>query len=528
MDLRQFAGMFSDVQWLGDDRFKARCPLPGHPDADSEYSVVARQVDDRIQVACFSSLGHSADILSRLALKPSDMRVEMAIPEATVPSTTFSANGTTHRVKDESSDAHTANGKKPHAPSLEAWMILVFRVARTMLEHDAGESPELLASATAEVLFDGVMQNLRRGVDAGTFNPLPELNLIELEEQLELVGQEAVKDFRAAHAKTAPTEPPKEEPEQKITALNLDQLYSVIDEWDRKPWVWDGILPHSSLSIIVGKSETGKSTDIYSLIYAIVTGAELFGRQCERGRVVYLAGDPMSEVVAGRMFRSLGLGEGVLVVPDALVMYATGIEQLRKIVQEFKPSLIVGDTMAATVELDVDKYGDSYRAQMPLTRLARDFGPNFLMSHHSQKSAVDSYNVIDAALGSVGVAAVASSRMGTKLYRRKGQKFYTFEMSNLRIGRPLEGEFIIHRLENGQVELAGLWKTQNTEMDKAAIKDVLSRQTEPMAKRTLWQELRPKPKWDPFNDAIEELFAAGEIIISNGPRGGKLFSLGGR
>jgi hypothetical protein len=498
MDLGSFASRFVGVRWLSDLKFQSQCPCASHSGGDSELSLLARQDDDHILVGCFGGVGDTTDaILSALGLTEADLIIKAA------------ANG--------------SNGTKPHPPSLQAWMILVFRVAKAILERDAGQNPELLASAPPEVLVDGVMKDLRRGVDAGQLNPLPDINLTELEEQLEFVAREAVKDFRAAHTKKAAAAPPQE-PEEKISALSLNQLYSVIDEWDRRPWVWDGNLPHSSVSIIVGKSETGKSTDVYSLIYHVVTGTEFFGRQCERGRVVYLAGDPMSEVVAGKTFRALGLEDGVIVVPDALVMYPTGIQQLRNIVQEFKPSLIIGDTLAATVDIDVDKYGDSYRAQMPLTRIARDFGPNFLMSHHSQKSAIDSYTVIDAALGSVGVAAVASTRMATKLHRRKGHKYYTFEMSNLRIGRPLEGEFIIHKLEDGLVELAGLWRVENTAQDKAAILDVLKRRGEPMSKRTLWQETRPRPKWEPYNDALDELIAEGTIRIESGKRGGQLFS----
>jgi hypothetical protein len=498
MDLGSFASRFQGVKWLNDLKFQSQCPCASHSGGDAELSLLARQDDNRILVGCFGGVGDTTDaILSAIGLTEADLVVQAA---------TLNGNG------------------KPHPPSLQAWMILVFRIAKQILERDAGENPELLASAPPEVLIDGVMKDLRRGVDVGQLNPLPELNLIELEEQLQVVALEAVKDFRAAHTKKAAAGPPQE-PEEKITVLPLSQLYSMIDEWDRQSWVWQGILPHSSLSLIVGKSETGKSTLIYSLIYAIVTGADFFGRQCERGRVVYLAGDPMSEFVAGKIFRSLGLDDGVLVIPDALVMYQTGLEQFRAIVKEFRPALIVADTLAATVNLDVDKYGESYRAQLPLTRLAREFGPNFLMSHHSQKSAMDTYSVIDAALGSVGVAAVASSRMATKLYRRKGKKFYTFEMSNLRIGQPLEGEYIVHKLESGLVELAGLWRVENIAQDKTAIVDVLKRRGEPMSKRTLWQETRPRPKWDPFNDAIEELLAEGTIGVESGKRGSLLFKL---
>jgi len=312
--------------------------------------------------------------------------------------------------------------------------------------------------------------------------------------------------------------------------MGLGELYDLVDEWDRQPWVWEGILPRSSLSLIVGKAETGKSTLIYGLIYSIVKGIEFFGRHCEQGRVLYLAGDPISEIVAGKTFRALGLrpGDGVEVVAGALVGDPDGIVKLRAWVKRFRPTLVVGDTLAATVAIDVDKYGQSYQVQQPLTQIARQYGPNFLMAHHSQKSAIDSYGVIDAALGSVGVAAVASSRMATKMYRRQGQRFFTSDMINLRLGQPIEGEHLVIKNDNGTMELGEAWGKRAVSMDSDLILKVMQAQSDPISERTLWNEIFPKPKWMPFKAALRSLLEAGTVTV--GPRkgkgGGKVYSLG--
>ena len=319
------------------------------------------------------------------------------------------------------------------------------------------------------------------------------------------------------------------EPVMQLKMLDLGQLYDLVDEWDRQPWVWEGILPRASLSLIVGKSETGKSTLLYRLIYCIIRGLDFFGRKCERGRVLYLAGDPISEVVAGKTFREMGLArtDALRVVPGALVGSPTGMQDLRRWVSELRPTLVVGDTLAATVPIDTDKYGQSYQVQQPLTQIAREFSPNFLMSHHSQKSAIDTYSVIDSALGSVGVAAVASTRMGTKLHRRGGQKYYTFEMSNLRLGTPIEGEWIVTKTEAGMMELEQLWESRSQNLDKEMILKTLEKRTvdHPMAERTLWQQTYPKPKWGPFKEALEELLNTLQVRRTAGKRGGQLYQL---
>jgi hypothetical protein len=107
--------------------------------------------------------------------------------------------------------------------------------------------------------------------------------------------------------------------------------------------------------------------------------------------------------------------------------------------------------------------------------MARKYGLNFPCSHHSQKAALDSYSVIDAAPGSVGVAAAGSTRMGTKMYRRRGEKFYTFEMSSLRLGKPIEGEWVVKLYDNGLMELDRLWKGKSIELDSEQILSLLER-----------------------------------------------------
>jgi hypothetical protein len=330
----------------------------------------------------------------------------------------------------------------------------------------------------------------------------------------------------------AVVEDDEDEVELPPKVLSLGQVYDLVDEWDRQPWIWDKILPHASLSLISGKAESGKSTLIYGLIYAIVKGEEFLGRRCQRGPVLYLAGDPVSEIVAGKTFKAMGLMDGedpIHVVAGALVGHANGIKYLRQWVRKIRPILIVGDTMAATVSLDTDKYGKSYEAQQPLAQIARRYSPNFLMAHHSQKSAIESYGVVDAALGSVGVGAVASTRMATKCHTRGKNRYYTFEMSSLRLGVPIEGEVIVSKDNIGRISLGRLWSDTAEALDQETIRKVLVKKPLNMgiAERTLWAEVFPKPKWAAFKPALEAMVESGEVLRrdKNGRGGGKVYLL---
>lgn len=423
------------------------------------------------------------------------------------------------------------NGKVKH-PELGAWSLEVGLKMKEFLDEVPETDRADIAKGGVQVITGYLIKQAGELIEKHRrpLWPLPEAGEDALAEEMSKRALQGAKLFCEVclPAVREPTDlilPP--EPEMR--PMSLGSLYDLVDEWDRQPWVWEGILPRASLSLIVGKSETGKSTLIYGLIYAIVRGQKFFGRRCEQGRVLYLAGDPVSEVVAGKTFKAMGLGpdEGVQVVAGALVGQTDGMRKLRGWVRDFRPTLVVGDTLAATVQIDVDKYGQSYQVQQPLTQIAREYFPNFLMAHHSQKSAIDTYSVIDAALGSVGVAAVASTRMATKMYTRQGKKYFTFAMSNLRLGQPLEGEYLVYKTEDGRIELGDLWNQRALNLDRELIVKVLERQDEPIAERTLWSEIFPKPKWAPFKTALLAMVEDSTVTcqLRHKKGGGKLYSL---
>jgi hypothetical protein len=436
--------------------------------------------------------------------------------------TNGNGNGKVHHPDDEMGDIE-------RDAAIRSWKRRLAKLARGLLKLDDEYKKPYL---TVEMIIEPLVADLRRGMTLPEYVVPGWLSPTEVKEELESVARWAI-DEHIKHQKEEVDRDiggdDEDEEQEPLRPLSLGALYQLVDEFDRQPWVWEGILPQSSLSLIVGKSETGKSTLIYRLIASIVRGESFLGRPCMQGRVLYLAGDPISEIVAGKTLKELGLSatDGVQVVPGALVGQKNGMAYLRKWVSDFRPCLVVGDTLAATVAIDVDKYGQSYQIQQPLTRLARDFKPNFLMSHHSQKSAIDSYSVIDSALGSVGVAAVASTRMGTKMYQRQGKRFYTFAMSNSRIGKGIDGEYIVNICEDGHMEFDGLWGKRTVAMDQELILNVLKRQEQPIAERTLWGEIFPKPKWAPFKQALIALIENRTIEVKNRNKsgGGRIYSM---
>lgn len=437
MDLAELAGLCEEVTWLpGRRQFMFRCP------SHDKACASAQMEDGHAAVSCDEGCSQTM-LLGGLGLTAAELVNGGPPPK---------------RAKWEVHAERRAG--------IDEWELQLIGVAHRMWFDDRSMPlEELIGKLTACVADSG-----EHGCPPP---PWLEMGPHEIEGSIAFVVGQVFegKQLPAVNGNGAVQAPEVEPP---LRALSLTQLYQSYDMWAAKSWVWQGVLPHDSLSLLIGKSESGKSTFIYALIHAIVKGLAFLGRDTERGKVVYIAGDPTSEYVAAHVFRELGLQDGVLTIAGALVMRHDPMPELRRIIADYKPNLVVCDTLAATVDLDTDSYGGSYRAQMPLVAIARDLSPNVLVAHHSQKSAIDTYNVVDAALGSVGVAAVASTRMVTRSYRRKGETFHTFEMSNLRIGEPIKGEWLVVKEPSGEINLGRLWADKQGEMAEEAVLTVMS------------------------------------------------------
>lgn len=398
-----------------------------------------------------------------------------------------------------------------------------------------GEKGREVIASSARLNRDEVVADLvRQGRHAIKGLPPCEEPLSEtaIDEDLHALAENTVNALLRTYSVPAtnghvqvPGLPANIDPDHVLRPLGLGKLYELYAEWKQRPWVWAGILPRGSLSLFVGKSESGKSTLVYALIYCIIRGLEFLGRLCEPGRVLYLAGDPASEWVAAETFAALGLTQDdpVMVLCDALVGNPHAWPQFRQIVADFKPTLIVLDTLGAAVNLDTDKYAQSVQAQQPLTKLAREFDPNILSLHHSQKAAVDAYNVVDAALGSVGVAAVASTRMVARMYRRGKMSYHTFEMSNLRIGQPIEGEWILEKDEAGMVSLGTLWADRESNLFEEAILKVVGDAADEITQTDVRDRIGMKLSRGMLGKKLAELVREGKLDVSR--RGAKKYRL---
>jgi hypothetical protein len=166
-------------------------------------------------------------------------------------------------------------------------------------------------------------------------------------------------------------------------------------------WVVEGLLPTAGSSLLAGKPKSGKSTLVRQLVFAVATGRSFLGRDVLQGPVLYLAlEEKMSEV--RKQFDLLG-ADGVEPISVVFDCRGNRLIEVRDLITEIQPVLVVVDTLAKLVDLnEINKYGPTNKRLRELHELARDSGAHLLCVHHSRKGVSD--DTIDNVLGSTALS----------------------------------------------------------------------------------------------------------------------------
>jgi len=177
-------------------------------------------------------------------------------------------------------------------------------------------------------------------------------------------------------------------PRPVVPGPRLVSLQELLDEPEEEtPWVVEGLLPASGLSLVVGKPKVGKSTFARWMALAVAQGKPFLGLAVAQGPVIYLALEEKRGEVK-RHLREMGAsGPEPLhflleAAPEAAMAW------LDREVRARKPVLIVIDTMQRFLRLsDLNEYAQVTNAIDPVLALARDTDAHVMLVHHARKGS---------------------------------------------------------------------------------------------------------------------------------------------
>ena len=189
--------------------------------------------------------------------------------------------------------------------------------------------------------------------------------------------------------------------EEEITEHDLDM--PVLEEFEErhKEWLVPGYIPKGCVTLLCSDGGIGKTTIWCDTLAAFTTGRttifdkalELPFHTGETHDVMYFSKeDPTEEILKGKLreagadqkrIRCFGLDD------ERLSKIWYGSLLLEKLVEKFRPDIVVFDTLQAFLPdgVDMAKRKDMRDALNPLNALGAKYGTSFLMVMHTNKSA---------------------------------------------------------------------------------------------------------------------------------------------
>lgn len=288
--------------------------------------------------------------------------------------------------------------------------------------------------------------------------PGPPENIAKIAKSMERyqVGERNL--FTVAHrlwTLTARAEHKQREQQQRLAVSSQDGLSVFRSNKPGPTCVVDRLL-YNGLTVLAGKSKSGKSWQSLQLAISVATGQEVFGerRVLRPGGVLYYSLEMGENRNADRM-RKLADDDPTLqnidFVWECLPMVAGGIEQLDLVLSKKRPSLAIIDTFLAfcSGKTDGGKRGDVMREQYGeigiLKKLADKHDTALLLVHHTRKTGPfdGGDQGVDLVAGSRGITAACDAIW----ILRKADDMYCLDIT----GRDVEEQSLAVRFDQEPV-----------------------------------------------------------------------------
>ncbi len=170
-------------------------------------------------------------------------------------------------------------------------------------------------------------------------------------------------------------------------------------------WVVDGLFPAGSLTLFAGREKEGKSLAVLDAAASVAGGEEWAGRATTTGPVVYCPAEDSVRTVRDRLRKRIGDdlaadGRPLRVMPLTGVAIRPGeaaprldlnrpeeVAGLRRVVEEFRPVLLVLDCLRELHAARENESDDMTVTLRPLRQLAHELHVAVIVVHHASKGS---------------------------------------------------------------------------------------------------------------------------------------------
>ncbi len=158
-------------------------------------------------------------------------------------------------------------------------------------------------------------------------------------------------------------------------------------------WVVDGLVVSDGLTFCGGKKKVGKSLFCLHLAWTVAAGGIFLGKRCQQGPVIYLCLEDGPRRLQSRLQKQEApQGLPITYKTRMRPLDAGGLDDLRDLIVDKKPLLLVIDTLAAakTGKVDEQSAGAMGDLSNALRILAQDYHVGILIvAHHGKISTGD-------------------------------------------------------------------------------------------------------------------------------------------
>jgi RecA/RadA recombinase len=174
-------------------------------------------------------------------------------------------------------------------------------------------------------------------------------------------------------------------------------------------WLWDGKIPLGHLTLLAGRGGTGKSTVMIDVAARVSRGRDMPDGSpgVDKGTTLLIDAENGPRLTGPRLKAAdADLARIQFVDAPEINFQLKHVEQLRRGVERYQPSLVVVDPLAAMVEgVDMHKEGEVRNVLKYLQRLAEEFGIALVIIAHLRKMQAD--HAQDMVAGSAGIVNAA-------------------------------------------------------------------------------------------------------------------------